>query len=88
MGDILNKRAGDSVEAIWRHGRRRATFAQSIGGGFYANVVDGVLVGFGVEPVAGPFVAPLPPVAITPSWCGRPRSPAPPRPPPAPWPPG
>lgn len=62
MGDILNKRAGDPVEAVWRHGRRRATFAQSIGGGMYANVVDGVLVGFGLEPVAGPFVPSLPPV--------------------------
>ena len=62
MGDILNKRAGDQVDAIWRRGRRRATFAQSIGGGLYANVIDGVLVGFGLEPVAGPFVsAPVPP---------------------------
>jgi hypothetical protein len=62
MGDILNKRAGDPVEAMWRRGRRRATFALSVGGGLYANVVDGVLVGFGLEPVAGPFVSPLQPV--------------------------
>ena len=56
MGDILEKRAGDLVDAIWRRGRRRATFAHGIGGGLYANVVDGVLVGFGLEPIAGPFV--------------------------------
>ncbi len=62
MGDILMKRAGEPVEAMWRHGRRRATFAQDIGGGMYANVVDGVLVGFGIEPVAGPFVSTMSPV--------------------------
>jgi hypothetical protein len=61
MGDILNKRAGDPVDAIWRYGRRRATFVQGIGGGLCANVVDGVLVGFGLEPVAGPFVPALHP---------------------------
>ena len=57
MGDILGKRAGDSVDAVWQRGRRRATFTQIVGGGLYANVVDGVLVGFGLEPVAGPVVA-------------------------------
>jgi len=54
MGDILSKQAGDLVEAIWWRGRRRATFSQGVGGGLRANVVKGMLVGFGLEPVDGP----------------------------------
>jgi hypothetical protein len=61
MGDIVGRRAGDPVEAVWWRGRRRTTFTQSVGGGFRANVVDGVLVGFGLEPVAGPDVSPFGP---------------------------
>jgi hypothetical protein len=60
MGDILGKRAGDPVEAVWWRARRRTTFRQSVGGGLRANVVDGVLVGFGLEPIAGPEVAGVP----------------------------
>lgn len=54
MGDILGKRAGDPVEAVWWRGRRRTTFRLPLGGGLRANVVDGVLVAFGLEPIAGP----------------------------------
>jgi hypothetical protein len=53
MGDILGRRAGDPVEAIGWRGRRRSSFSQCVGGGLRANVVDGVLVGFGLEPVDG-----------------------------------
>jgi hypothetical protein len=60
MGDILGKRAGDPVEAVWWRGRRRPTFSQPIGGGLRANVVNGVLVGFGLEPVDGPELPGLP----------------------------
>jgi hypothetical protein len=56
MGDILGKRAGDQVDAVWWRGRRRSTFSQCIGGGLRLNVVNGVLVGFGLEPVDGPDV--------------------------------
>ena len=61
MGDILGKRAGDPVEAVWWRGRRRTTFSQSVGGGLRANVVGGVLVGFGLEAVDGPDVSSLAP---------------------------
>jgi hypothetical protein len=54
MGDILGKRAGDAVDAVWWRGRRRTTFSQALGAGLRANVIDGVLVGFGLEPIAGP----------------------------------
>ena len=40
MGDILGKRAGDPVDAVWWRSRRRSTFRQSIGGGLRANVVN------------------------------------------------
>ena len=60
MGDILGKRAGDPVEAIWWRGRRRSSFSQCVGGGLRANVVEGVLVGFGLEPVDGPDMVSLP----------------------------
>ena len=56
MGDILGKRAGDAVDAVWWHGRRRTTFSQGVGSGLRANVVGGVLVGFGLEPIEGPDV--------------------------------
>jgi len=56
MGDILSKRAGDPVEAIWWRGRRRSSFSQCVGGGLRVNVVNGVLVGIGLEPVDGPDV--------------------------------
>ncbi len=59
MGDILGRQAGDPVEAVWWRGRRRSTFSQSIGGGLRVNVVNGVLVGFGLEPVDGPDVSGL-----------------------------
>jgi len=61
MGDILGKRAGDAVEAVWWRGRRRSTFSQSVGGGLRVNVVNGVLVGFGLEPVDGPDVTAVAP---------------------------
>jgi len=57
VGEIVSKRAGEAVESIWRRGRRHSTFTIAIGGGFYANVVDGVFVGFGLEPVAGPVLS-------------------------------
>jgi hypothetical protein len=60
MGDILGKRAGDPVEAVWWRGRRRATFSQAVGGGLRANVVNGMLVGFGLEAVEGPELPALP----------------------------
>jgi hypothetical protein len=53
MGDILGKRAGDPVEGFWWRGRRHSTFSQCVGGGLRANVVNGVLVGFGLEPIDG-----------------------------------
>jgi hypothetical protein len=56
MGDILGKRAGDSVDAVWWRGRRRTTFSHYVAAGLRANVVNGVLVGFGLEPVDGPEV--------------------------------
>jgi len=62
MGEIVTKRAGDRVDAVWRHGRRHDTFARAVGTMLYANVVDGVLVCFGVEPVVEPIIpAPPPP---------------------------
>ena len=43
MGDILGKRAGDAVDAVWWRGRRRTTFNQGVGAGLRANVIDGFL---------------------------------------------
>jgi hypothetical protein len=50
VADITAGRAGERIGSHRRHGRRYPTYSQIIGGGFVANVVDGVLVGFGIEP--------------------------------------
>lgn len=50
--ELVTLGAGAAVDAVRRRGRRYPSYAQAIGGGLYANVVDGRLVGFGIEPVA------------------------------------
>jgi hypothetical protein len=56
VADITAGRAGERVGALRRHGRRYASYSQRIGGGLVANVVDGVLVGFGLEPCTSVLV--------------------------------
>jgi hypothetical protein len=55
--ELVQAGAGEQVDAYRRRGRRYHSYARSIGGGLYANVVDGRLAGFGVEPVADVVVA-------------------------------
>jgi hypothetical protein len=49
--DVISQRAGAVVGAIRRRGRRLDTYSLELGGGLRANVVQGRLVGFGLEPV-------------------------------------
>ncbi len=44
-------RAGQPWGAHRRHGRRYPTYSRELGGGLFANVVDGVVTSVGVEPV-------------------------------------
>lgn len=44
-------RAGQPWGAHRRHGRRYLTYSQELGGGLFANVVNGVVTSVGVEPV-------------------------------------
>lgn len=52
---LVKERSGAVVGTVRRRGRRLDTYAVAIGGGLHANVVDGVLVGFGLEPI-GPVI--------------------------------
>lgn len=54
---LVHAEAGVEVDVYRRRGRRYHSYARSVGGGLYANVVDGRLVGFGLEPVADVVVA-------------------------------
>ena len=47
---ITSCRAGDRVGPHRRYGRRYPTYSLVIGAGLVANVVNGTLVGFGLEP--------------------------------------
>ena len=44
-------RAGQPWGAHRWHGRRYATYSRELGGGLFANVVDGVVTSVGVEPI-------------------------------------
>lgn len=50
MRDIRTRRVGEHIGAYRRHGRRYASYSLAIGGGLVANVVDGTLTSFGLEP--------------------------------------
>lgn len=41
---------GSRMGAVRHHGRRCGTYARELGGGLYANVVDGSVTGLGIEP--------------------------------------
>jgi hypothetical protein len=56
LHQITGVAAGAPVGPIWRRGRRVDTYARALGGGLHANVVDGTLVGFGLEPIDGPVI--------------------------------
>jgi hypothetical protein len=47
---ITSFRAGDRVGSHRHHGRRYSTYSVAIGAGLVANVVNGTLTGFGLEP--------------------------------------
>jgi hypothetical protein len=49
--DLISQPAGTDVGAVRRRGRRLDTYSLELGGGLRANVVQGTLVGFGLEPV-------------------------------------
>ncbi len=57
MAEITTGRAGERVGAFRRHGRRHPTYSLAIGGGLVANVVDGTLAGFGLEPCTDTLIA-------------------------------
>jgi hypothetical protein len=44
-------RAGQPWGAHRWHGRRYTTYSRELGGGLFANVVDGIVTSVGVEPV-------------------------------------
>ena len=71
MGDILGKAGGRSGRGDLVARSAPEPFSQCVGGGLRANVVDGVLVGFGLEPVDGPDVTAPVPRATTSCSCGR-----------------
>ncbi len=55
MGDLRMMHTGDAAGTVRRRGRRLDTYAVAIGGGLFANVANGRVVGFGIEPV-GPVL--------------------------------
>jgi hypothetical protein len=50
VAGITTHQQGDLVGPYRRHGRRYPSYSRAIGAGFVANVVNGTLVGFGLEP--------------------------------------
>src|SRR5690242_5467787 len=56
VAGITTARAGDHVGTYRRRGRRYATYSREIGAGLVANVVDGWLMGFGLEPTTAVLV--------------------------------
>jgi hypothetical protein len=48
---------GDPIGAYRRHGRRYSSYSLAIGAGLVANVVNGRLAGFGLEPCTSVVVS-------------------------------
>ncbi len=56
MAAITMAKVGDEVGGCRRRGRRYGTYSIEIGAGLLANVVDGRLTGFGLEPTTDVLV--------------------------------